>query len=250
MNISAIDKMKNTVLDALSSLKLTQPEDLDKLAAERVSLREKLEILDDAKAEAERAEAEALAVANAKERKTMLLGVAAKSATASKLHGQLTKKAVDTLNALAVTLASRERVFSREACGLTGGGLTEDRRILLSALDRAAPKIWVGAFAKTWESAVSAACGDDARLRQMLNALITSKNDLGTPLAAAGNLLETTAKELASRPAPTAVKAPAPAAVTDDKPVPNHYEIDLRGDRAVVTDLNESVSVSMGVGNR
>lgn len=114
MKILEIDQIRTTVLEALKKLTPGKADDLDTVAYERVALKEKLALLNEAETtECERLEAEE-AKTRAKKRHALLLDVAKRADAAEGEYNSLTERATELTQALVKVLAEREQTFSQQ----------------------------------------------------------------------------------------------------------------------------------------
>lgn len=238
-----LEKIQKAIADVRTRLESLKPsnglDDLDAIAEERSTLREKLDLLADAEtAERERIEAEE-AAERAKQRRAFLHSVAEKAEAAATHYQELTDRADSLVTELVETLAKRERALNREAVGLqTPGILSNDEHgDLIAQLDSSAVGVYPGNFGNTWKEAVIRICGDDAQLRTRLLDLATSPGyHQDKPLSGARPILAEGARTLAA-------SNPARQSKTDTvTPIPvktsgHRYKVDLRGPGRV-TDLN------------
>ena len=238
-----LEKIQKAIADVRARLESLKPssglDDLDAIAEERSTLREKLDLLADAEtAERERIEAEE-AAERATQRRAFLHSVAEKAEAAATHYQELTDRADSLVTELVETLGKRERALNREAVGLqTPGILSNDEHgDLIAQLDSSAVGVYPGNFGNTWKKAVIQTCGDDAQLRRRLLDLVTSPgNHQDKPLSGARPILAEGARTLAAsnptRQSKTDTVTPIPVKASGHR-----YEVDLRGPGRV-TDLN------------
>lgn len=234
-NLQKIQQLAAGFRKSLASLTSSgDSEDLDKIARERVFLREKLDLLAEAEtAERERLEAEEAAI-KAKRRRAFLQSVAKKAETAGNHYQALTNRSISLLRDLVVVLAEREQAFNRAAVGLDTPEAydlsSEERSYLIDMLERSTLSIYKGQFAATWKAALQQI--EDSHIRNRLSDLLPLPESYHTPLSGVQDLLADTARTLAESEPP---KKPAPSSqASTTKRAGQRYVADLRSSGPVI----------------
>ena len=178
-NLQKIKDLAASVKSSLASLtvKPDNLENIDSITQQRVALREKLAVLNDAEvAESKRLEAEIVA-AKAKQRSVLLLGIAEEADNLATQYQEHTEHVVKLVEQIMTVLVKREQIFNTELLRLndseTHDLLTlEERGKLIAQLDRTVISIHPDQFSTLWKNAVHQHCGDNHKLSSVLSRLV------------------------------------------------------------------------------
>ena len=226
----------------LASLKLDSLDDIDAITAQRIALKEKLAVLEDAETVEQDRLADEAAADRIEKRRELLMAMADRSDKLVAQYEKRTETVIALVDNLVDALAKRESVFCRESVGLnTSDAINlfslEEKDALMSVLDRSTVGIYSGSFYHTWHEAVTQRCQDNAQLKQVLYDLVKHTAGMRAPITNARPLFAETARKLADSAPMTASKPEVK--VVHEKPTGARYVADLRDNSKVINLNNE-----------